>query len=139
PASIQPAATPDAEMARRREIINSQYRQARAMLGSLPAGSDRPQIIEAVAVEGHVGAEGGAREQFYNQLKTDLQYTIRETFVGNLMVLLSYDPRSGRFLQQKDYELESLSTEIRVPTVMGKQCTRWSSGSPQVCTRWANF
>ena len=139
PASIQPAATPDAEMARRREIINSQYRQARAMLGSLPAGADRPQIVEAVAVEGQVVVEGGAREQFYNQLKTDLQYTVREAFVGNLMVLHSYDPRSGRFLEQKDYELESLSTEIRVPTVMGKQCTRWSSGSPQVCTRWANF
>lgn len=139
PASVQPGATPDAEMARRREIINSQYQQARAMLGSLPAGSDKPQIVEAVAVEGHVVVEGGAHEQFYNQLKTDLRYTIREAFVGNLLVLHTYDPGSGRFQKQKDYELESLSTEIRVPNLMGKQCTRWSSGSPQVCARWASF
>lgn len=139
PASIQPATTPEVEMARRREIINSLYRQARATLGSLPASSDKPLIVEAIAVEGHVVVDGGTREQFYNQLKTDLQYTIRETFVGNLLVLSTYDPSGRRFLNQKDYELESLSTEIRVPNLMGKQCTRWSSGSPQVCTRWANF
>ena len=139
PTSIQPSSTPDAEMARRREIINSQYRQARATLGSLPAGSDQPRIVEAVAIEGQMMVDGGAQEQFYNQLKTDLHYTIRETFVGNLLVQHIYDPRSGRFQKQKDYELESLSTEIRVPTLMGKQCTRWSSGSPQVCTRWVQF
>ncbi|HBL23721.1 MAG TPA: hypothetical protein DDZ40_06350, partial [Deltaproteobacteria bacterium] len=137
--SVQPAETPEKEMDRRREIINNQFRQIRDMRGNLPAGEEKPQIPEAVPVEGYIFVNGGEKELFYNQVKTDLLYTIKESFVGNLAILHTYGATREQFDREKDYEIQSLSTKVDVTGVAGKKCTRWSSGSPSVCTRWAHF
>lgn len=139
PMSIKPAETPEKEMDRRREIINSQYRQAKNMLGNLSKDAEKPQIAEAVPLEGYIIVNGGEKELFYNQVKTDLLYTIKESFVGNLIVGHAYDTTRERFDRADEYDIHSLSTEIKVSNMMGKKCTRWSSGSPQVCTRWGHF
>lgn len=137
---IQPAETPEKEMDRRRQIINGQFDQAKNMLGSLSPDADNPQLPEALPIEGYIVVNGGEKELWYNnQVKTDLLYTIKESFVGNLILLHTYDKTKGRFEREKEYEIDSLSTEIEVSSVMGKKCARWSSGSPAVCTRWANF
>ncbi|HSW64382.1 MAG TPA: hypothetical protein VLH56_13900 [Dissulfurispiraceae bacterium] len=137
--STKPAETPEKEMDRRREIINSQFRNAKNMMSGVSADAEKPQIPEAVSLEGYIIVNGGEKELFYNEVKTDLLYTIKERFVGNLIVLHTYDKARGRFDIEKEYEIESLSTEINVSNMMGKSCARWSSGSPTVCTGWASF
>jgi hypothetical protein len=137
--TIKPAETPEKEMDRRREIINSQFRQAKNMMGNFSTDTEKPQIPEAVPLEGYIIVNGGEKELFYNEVKTDLLYTIKERFVGNMIVLHAFDTTKGVFDRKKGYEIDSLSTEINVSNVMGKKCTRWSSGSPQICSRWAHF
>jgi hypothetical protein len=138
--TIMPAETPEKEMVRQREIINSRFHQVKNMMGNyFSADTEKPQIPEAMPLEGYIIVNGGEKELFYNEVKTDLLYTIKERFVGNLMVLHTYDPKRGRFDREKEYKIDSLSTEINVSNVMGKNCTRWSSGSPTVCNRWGHF
>jgi len=135
----QPATTPEREMERRREIINGQYRQAKSMVGNLQGGTEKPQLPEAFPLEGYIVVNGGAKELFSNEVTTDLLYTIKEAFVGNLIVLDTYDPVKGRFDREKEYEIQSLSTNISVSGIMGKKCVRRSSYVPSSCTRWAHF
>lgn len=138
---IEPSATPEKEMERRREIINKRFGQAKQKAGVFHGeGDEKIQIpAEALPIEGYILVEGGEQNFFYNKLETDLLYTIKETFVGNLTVLKTYDPKKGSFTTEKGFSIDSLSTDIKVPSVLGKKCVRWSSGSPSVCTRWANF
>lgn len=133
-----PAATPEKEMERRREIINTQYRQAKDIAGQFYSEDEEKIEIpaEALPIEGYIIVQGGAKELFHNEVKTDLHYTIKETFVGNLAVLRTYDPKKRGFEKEKGYEIQSLSTDIKLMNLAGKQCVRWSSG---VCTRRTNF
>ncbi|MCX8110068.1 MAG: helix-loop-helix domain-containing protein [Syntrophorhabdaceae bacterium] len=140
--AVKPAETPEKEMERRRDIINRQFHQLKNMLGSISSDEDeeKPQVIEALPLEGHILVEGGEKEMWYNdEVKTDLRYTIKEEFVGNLMVIHTYNPKKGRFDNERDYEIETISKEIKVSNLAGKKCIRWSSGSPAICTGWANF
>ncbi len=136
---MQPAATPEKEMERRREIINRQYQQAKNMMGDLPAGTEKPQISEAFPLEGYIVINGGEKEFFSNEVKTDLLYTIKESFVGNLTILHAYNATRGQLDREKEYKIQSLSTKINVSGVMGKKCVRRSSYAPSSCTRWAHF
>lgn len=136
---VQSAETPEKEMERRREIINSRFRQAKNMMGSLPASTEKPQIPEAFPLEGYIVVNGGEKEFFSNEVKTDILYTIKESFVGNLIALNTYDSTKGRFDGEKEYEIQSLSTKINVSGVAGKKCVRWSYYSPSSCTRWTRF
>lgn len=137
----KPSATPEKEMERRREIINKQFGGANNKAGLSPSQGDGKIEVptEAVPIEGYIIVEGGEKDFFYNALRTDLLYTIKETFVGNLTVLTTYDPDKGGFNREHGFAIDSLSTDIKVPSVLGKKCVRWSSGSPSVCTRWSRF
>ena len=137
--SVTPAATPEKEMERRREIINSQYRQVKDMIGDLPAGTEKPQVPEAFPLEGYIVVKGGEKELFNDEVKTDLHYTIKESFVGNLVVLHSWDAARGQFDREKGYRVESLSTKINVTGLAGKKCVRRSYYSRSSCTGWANM
>ncbi|OPY66168.1 MAG: hypothetical protein A4E62_02545 [Syntrophorhabdus sp. PtaU1.Bin002] len=134
----QPAETPEKEMERRREIINSQFHQAKNMMSNLPAGTEKPQIPEAFPLEGYIVVNGGEKEFFSNEVTMDLLYTIKESFVGNL-ILHAYDATRGQFDREKGYEIQSLSTKINVSSVAGKKCVRRSYYSPSSCTRWTHF
>ncbi len=136
---IQPATTPEKEMERRREIINRQYQQAKGMMGGLQGGAQKPQLPEAFPLEGYIVVNGGEKELFSREVKTDLLYTIKEGFVGNLIVTHTYDQVKGQFDREKGYEIHSLSTKINVSGVMGKKCVRRSSYSSSSCTGWAHF
>jgi hypothetical protein len=138
--SIRQAETPEKEMDRQREIINSQFQQARHIIGNnISEDTEKPQLPEAVPLEGYIVVNGGEKELFNNEVKTDLLYTIKERFVGNLIVLHTYNSKKGRFDEVKEYEIQSLSTKINVSGMMGKKCVRRSSYSPSSCTGWANF
>jgi len=137
---IMQAETPEKEMNRQREIINSQFHQARNMMNNnISQDTEKPQIPEAVPLEGYIVVNGGEKELFNNEVKTDFLYTIKERFVGNLIVLHAYNSKKGRFDGVKEYEIQSLSTKIDVSGMMGKKCVRRSSYSPSSCTGWVNF
>ncbi len=137
--SMQPAETPEKEMERRREIMNRQFRQAKNMVGNLPAGTEKPQLPEAFPLEGYIVVNGGEKELFSNEVKTDLLYTIKERFVGNLIVLNAYDSARGEFDKEKAYRIESLSTKINVLGMLGRKCVSRSPYLPSYCTDWARF
>ncbi len=138
--SSRPADTPEKEIERRREIINSQYQLARQMLGGIPEGEENPQIVEAIPVEGYILVRGGEKVLWYNnQIKRDISYTIKETFEGNLLVIHTYNIHTGKFEKEKEYALDTLSTNIKINNFIGKTCTKWSSGSPTVCLNWASY
>ncbi|WP_367359442.1 hypothetical protein, partial [Syntrophus sp. (in: bacteria)] len=136
---IRPAESPEEEVLRRREVINSQFLQMKNRMSLLPPGTEKPQLPEAVAVEGYLVVHGGEKELFSNEVRTDLFYTIKERFVGNLIVGHTYDPARGRFDGQKAYEIQSLSTKIDVSGMGGKKCVRRGSYSPSSCTGWTHF
>ena len=136
---IRPAETPEEEVLRRREVINSQFRQMKSRMSLLPPGTEQPQLPEAVAVEGYLVVHGGEKELFSNEVRTDLFYTIKERFVGNLIIGHTYDPARGRFDGKKEYEIQSLSTKIDVSGMGGKKCVRRGPYSPSSCTGWAHF
>lgn len=142
PVSSSPAETPEKEIKRRRDIINSQFQQARNILEGLSQieENENPQIPEALPVEGYILINGGEKQLWYNnELKTSLRYQIRENFVGNLIVLHTYNLKTGKFEEDRDFELDTLSTSIKLENLAGRTCTRWSSGSPSICIRWASF
>jgi len=138
--SVKPSETPEKEAERRRDIINQQFNLAKNLLGSIPEGEENPQISQALPVEGYTIINGGEKELWYNkQTKTDVVYSIKESFVGNLIILHTYNIEKGDFEKEKDYELDTLSTNIEIRSLSGKKCIRWTPGSPAVCTLWADL
>ena len=138
--SIEPAETPEKEMERRREIINSQHHQIKSMTGNLSAGTEKLEIPEVFLLEGYIVVNGGEKDFFNNEVKTDLLYTITERFVGNLTALdASWDAVRGQSDRKKEYGIESLSTKINVTGLAGKKCVHRSSYSRSSCIGWTSF
>jgi len=138
--SIKPAATPEKEIERRREIINAQFAQFRKMVGVRAQADEEARIPEAVAVEGRIVVEGGeTANETRGVIPMDLRYTVEEKFVGNLLILHLYDAKKGRFAKDKEYGLHSFSTGIRVVGAGGRKCVGWTSTLPGSCNRWAQY
>ncbi|WP_460175929.1 hypothetical protein [Thermodesulfovibrio hydrogeniphilus] len=139
--SAKPDTTPEKEISRRKEIINSQFNMMKSNLSSLKSedSDDKPQVGEAISVEGYIIVEGGELVMWGGEIEKDLAYSIRERFVGNLVVLHTYDPVKGAFEKEKDYELDTLSTEIKVEKLIGKTCAQWSHGSPKTCIHHVSY
>lgn len=139
--SSRVADNPEKEIQRRREIINSQYKNAKYMLAELAHHEgENPQIAEAIPVEGYLIVEGGEKIlRDPNQIEREIRYVIKEKFVGNLIVLKTYNIHTGKFENEKEYELDTLSTDIQIVSYVGKTCTKWSYYRPITCDRYANF
>lgn len=137
PASPFPASTPEAESARQREIINSQFRIARNLFAYADTDDEEPLLQEALAIEGYILVDGGERELLTSGgTGKELAYAIEEKFVGNLIVGRGFDQATGGFLQPSDYAIQTLSTDIRLLNLLGKQCVRRASGG---CVAWTQF
>jgi len=137
PATSPQAATPEEEIRRRREAINHKGRPFDGKLGSppaKPAGRDTP-VQRAIPVEGTIVIESGASSTFYGKVKQEILYTIRETFVGNLIVTRQYDRAAGRYSEREEYALQTLSAEIDVDHFSGRGCAKYT-GSPPTCVQW---
>ncbi|GEM_PF-799100 len=141
--SSSPEKTPEKEIARRRALINIQYANMKNMASKLESPDspdENPQLPQAIPVDGYIIINGGEREMWYhNEVKKELFYKIRESFVGNLIVLHTYNREKGFFEKEKDYMLDTLSTDIKLQSLSGRTCSRWSPGSPSVCMGWASF
>lgn len=136
----RPADTPEKEIKRRRDIVNMQYGQAKQRLEDLENQEEQPQILEAIPVEGYIVVDGGER-RFYDSshIEKELFYRIKETFVGNILIVRKYNTHKGEFEKDNEYDLDTLSTNIKVENFYGKTCTKWSYFVPKFCTRYANF
>jgi hypothetical protein len=113
---------PEDEIIRRRELINH-----KGLASGVKSGGRDGRTVRAIPVEGMILIEGGDASTFYGKVKQEITYTIREIFVGNLIVTRS----AGR----EDYALQTLSTEIDVEQFSGKGCAKYT-GSPPVCSKW---
>ena len=140
PDKMRPAATPEQEIKRRREAINLVRRQFGDKLEVLQAGVGEREVPvpEAIPIDGLILVEGGAVATFYNAIKQEIAYTIRETFVGNLVITRYYDRIARRYTGREDYAIQTLSTSINVVRFDGRGCVKMT-GSPSVCRQWHRF
>lgn len=138
--SVTKAPTPEKETERRRKIINYYYKQMKPITSAIHTAEENPQIPEAITVEGYIFVKGGERKFWsHNQIETDIGYAIREEFIGNLIILHTYDIKTRKFEKEKDYMLDTLSTNIKLENMAGKKCTRWSSLLPSTCINYTTF
>jgi hypothetical protein len=70
--------------------------------GQSPGRQGETSDPEAFPLEGYIVVNGGEKELFSREVKTDLLYTIKERFVGNLVVTHTYDPVKGQFDREKE-------------------------------------
>ncbi len=140
PDKMRPAPTPEEEIKRRREAINLMFRQfgnnPSALRGAV--GEREVPIPQAIPIDGMVLVEGGALATFYKAIKQDLRYTVRETYVGNLIVTRYYDRIAGRYTGREDYDIQTLSTSIKVMDFGGRECVGFT-GSTSACMLWHTF
>ena len=136
----KPAATAEKEIERRREVINTQFRQFQPFVGARAQADEEARIAEAIPIEGRIVVEGGeTANETRGVIPMDLRYMVEERFVGNLLVMHLYDAKKGQFSKNKEYMIDTLSTDIRVANSGGRKCVKWSSGLPGSCTGWASF
>lgn len=114
--SLPPVPGPQAETAEE-EILRR--RQAIARSGR-----------QVIPLHGSITIEGASSSTLYGKVRQEISYTIRETFVGSLIV--------GGLSGREDYLIQTLSTEIDVVRFNGRGCAKYS-GSPPVCSQWQRF
>jgi hypothetical protein len=137
PEQTPQAGYPEEEITRRREAINAQSRQfdAKPKAQRAAAGQREIPVPHALPLTGSILVESGANATFYAAIKQELTYTIREAFVGNLIVTRYYDPAAGRYTDREDYAIQTLSTEIDVVKHSGRACVQYA-GTPAACKQW---
>jgi hypothetical protein len=134
-----PADTPEKEIERRREIINIQYREAEQLLDYYVSLDEEIEILQAIETEGFIVVDGGERRYFDNNIEKELFYRIKESFVGNILVVRKYNTNKKVFEKEREYGFDTLSKNIKVENFYGKVCTKWSYYVPKSCTRYSNF
>lgn len=68
-----------------------------------------------------------------------LSYTIKEDFVGYLVTTEYYNPKTGKFIDRKDYALKSISTRVHPPAFSGKECVETLGNNWKICQRWEQY
>jgi len=137
PATVKQAKYPEDEIARRRALINDRVhkieRSARARSGTV--GTALVPIPKAIALRGRLIIHGGNTSTFYGKVRRQIDYTISERFLGNLIVTRYYDRNKKQYSDRKDYAMDTLSMEIDASDFNGKICSKYA-GSPPACTNW---
>ena len=133
--------TPGEEIDRQIEAINRGYRdisrtiyQIRNETGPLIPLSRASRLRGSIRVTGK-----DSEPPFRGWVWIDLQYEVIEEYVGYLIVIDYYDPKTGRFTEKKDYAIHSISKGVKEISQTGKQCLRASSAIPGYCTEWEAF
>jgi hypothetical protein len=109
-----PSKTPEEEVDHRIEAINRNYREAAKSIHQL-RDETKPLVPLSYASRssGSIVVSGKDSELSERGWAwVDLNYKVEEKFVGYLIVTEYYDPKTGRFMDQKDYAIHFLSTGI---------------------------
>ena len=124
-------------MQHRREAINQQAkkieqeaRQVEAKPGARPIA-----VAQATPLSGSLRIDSGSTSTLYGKVRRELNYVIKEQFVGNLITTRYFDPLSKAFTDRIDYAIQTLSTEIDGTKFKGRLCSHFS-GSPPACSQW---
>jgi len=137
PPPPQRAPYPEQEIQRRREAINQQAkkieqeaRQSEAKTGARPIA-----VPQATPLTGILRIDSGSTSTLYGKVRRELNYVIKEKFVGNLITTRYFDPLTKGFIDRIDFAIQTLSTEIDGTQFKGRLCSRFS-GSPPDCSQW---
>lgn len=137
PPPPQRAAYPEQEIQRLRETINQQAkkteqeaRQSEAKTGARPIA-----VPQATPLTGILRIDSGSTSTLYGKVRRELNYVIKEKFVGNLITTRYFDPLTKGFIDRIDFAIQTLSTEIDGTQFKGRLCSRFS-GSPPDCSQW---
>ena len=136
---VQQAATPEEEIKRRREAINlKQVQLGDKAAKPVRAGEREIAVPRAVPIDGTIEIKAAAASTLYGAVKQEITYTLRETFVGNLVISRYYDRVAGGYTGREDYAIQSLSTEIDMEQFKGRGCAQLT-GSSAACPQWQRF
>ncbi|MDD2465640.1 MAG: hypothetical protein PHI97_16710 [Desulfobulbus sp.] len=134
-ATVPQAQYPEDEIVLRREMINHRVQEAERKARARGASSRLMAIPHALPLRGMLQIKSGSTSTFYGKLRRDLKYTIKERFVGNLIVTRYYDNKAGRYTDREEYSIDTLSLEIDASDFKGKICSKYA-GAPPTCTQW---
>ena len=137
PPPPQRAAYPEQEIQRLREAINQQAkkveqeaRQSEAKPGARPIA-----VAQATPLSGTLRIDSGSTSTLYGKVRRELNYVIKEKFVGNLITTRYFDPLTKDFTDREDFAIQTISTEIDGSKFKGRLCSHYS-GSPPACSQW---
>ncbi len=139
--SFPRANTPEEEVEQRVEAINRTYRD---LIMSLPRiGPDQEGLIPvpfATKLRGYIKVIGKDSDSPQNNwIPLTLQYSLREDFVGYLIITDYYDPKKASFTDKREYMIHTISTEIQVLSLSGRQCIETHSAPFVQCAEWRSF
>ncbi|MGD9950001.1 MAG: hypothetical protein AB7U29_16210, partial [Desulfobulbus sp.] len=127
---------PEDEILRRREAINSRIKESEHEARGI--ASQLIPIPHALPLTGTLEITSGSTSTFYGKLRRDIRYTIKERFVGNLVVTRFYDPKAHKYTGREEYSLDTISMEIDGSDFKGKVCSKYA-GSPPTCIQWQDL
>jgi len=128
---------PEDEIARRREVINNRIDESEGKgRGKASASATRVvPIPHALPLTGKLEIVSGSTSSFYGKLRRDIKYTIKERFIGNLIITRYYDRATQKYTGREEYGFDTISVEIDASDFKGKVCGKYA-GSPPTCTMW---
>jgi len=128
---------PEDEIVRRREAINNRIQESEGKSrGQSSASVARVvPIPHALPVAGKLEIVSGSTSSFHGKLRRDIKYTIKERFIGNLVINRYYDRTTHKYTGREEYALDTISVEIDASDFAGKVCGKYA-GSPPTCTMW---
>jgi hypothetical protein len=136
--------TPDEEVNRVIAALNYSYVQGKkALAGFRDPEAPLVPVSRARKLQGSITVNGTNRKQpgetpYNGNVSKTLDYTIQEDYVGYLVIQEYYDPRTGKYVDKKDYSIGSISQKIKVPFFAGKECVEieqdWRN-----CKRWEKY
>lgn len=137
--TVQQAATAEEEIKRRREAINlNQVQPGDKAAKPVRAREREIAVSRAVPIDGTIEIKAVAASTLFGAVKQEITYTLRETFVGNLVISRYYDRVAGRYTGREDYAIQSLSTEIDMVQFKGRGCAQLT-GTSAACPKWQRF
>jgi hypothetical protein len=140
--SLKPASTPEEEVKRRCEIMNTQGAQLKSAIaqGTISGAEKRIPVPHAVPMEGYSVIDGGYESKPYRGwIWKKVKYNVVEKFVGYIVVTEYYDTKKKKYDKDNDYLIHTISTDIEVKSFSGRECKEASAGLPGHCTRWEYY
>lgn len=136
-ATVQQAPYPEGEIVRRREVINRQTPQPdrKARDKRSESANGLVPVAHAFPLTGTLQISSGSTSTFYGKVRRELTFTIKEYFVGNLIVTRYFDPAVNRYTDREEYTIETISLEINASDFKARVCSKYS-GSPPTCVQW---
>jgi hypothetical protein len=135
--SLNQAPYPEEEIVRRREAINSSgelnkptTRATRGASIARPASGAR-----AIPLTGSLQIKSGSNTTFYGKNRQELAYTIKEHFVGNLIITRPANRSGQEVAGHENYVIKTISTEINASDFKGRLCRQYK-GTPPTCSQW---